>query len=304
MLDVPNILLGITAAVNVGLTWFVYERDRDNPINRLFALFVLFIAFWAFVVLLFRIVDDVSVALFLIKLDYVSALFFAFFFYHFAILFPHSEPPSFTHRVGTVVVAGFVAIVLILPGVLARGIVFHPWGKEVTLEPFAWCLFAIVFLFFFLGGQVRLLLKIQNAQGTERTQIVIIAAAVIAAGLFGMFYNLLLPSPLLQDFRYIWTGPIFTFLFAVVITYSIFRYKLFNPKAAVAELLVFTLMLLLLIRVMLASVPYERWIDGSLLAAVAIVGALLIRSVNSEIRQREVIQQQKEEIERASAEKS
>lgn len=172
------------------------------------------------------------------------------------------------------------------------------------MRPAAWTLFAAAFLFFFVGGQIRLLRKIPGSAGAERTQLTIIASAVIIAGLFGMYYNLLLPSPFLENFQYIWTGPLFTFFFAVVITYAIFRYKLFNPRAALAELLVFTLVLLLLIRALLATAPYDRWLDVILLAAVSVVGAVLIRSVNQEIRQREIIEKQKEAIEQASAEKS
>ncbi len=60
--------------------WFVYERDRRNPINKLFALFVLFIALWALAILLFRVVDSVGAALALIQVSYLAALLLAFFF--------------------------------------------------------------------------------------------------------------------------------------------------------------------------------------------------------------------------------
>jgi len=153
MLDVPNILLGITAAVNVGLTWFVYERSRDNPVNKLFALFVLFVALWALAILWFRITIDVAAALLLIKLSYVFALLLAFCFYRFAILFPPSSPPAATTGARLDILVGLLALALLVPGVLARGIVFHPWGKETTLEPLAWTLFAAMFLLFFLAGR-------------------------------------------------------------------------------------------------------------------------------------------------------
>lgn len=302
--DIPNVLLGVTSAANLVVMWFVYERDRRNPINRLFALFVLFVAAWALAILLFRVVSDPALALLLIELSYVSALFLAFCFYRFASLFPNAAPVSVARQAGEYLVVAAVTVVLLIPASLARGIIIHSWGKEVTLDPFAWTIFAVAFLFFFVGGQVRLLLNIPQAQGTERTQLVIIAATVAVVGLCGMFFNLLLPSPFLEDFRYIWTGPLFTFIFAVVITYAIFRYKLFNPRAALSELLVFALVLLLLVDVMLATGVGERWLDGSLLVAASIVGALLIGSINRDIRQRELIEAQKEAIEQASAEKS
>ena len=304
MLDVPDILLSVASAANLVVVWFVYERDRHNPVNQLFSLFVFFIAVWGLIILLFRSVDNAAAALVLIKLSYVSALLLAFCFYRFALIFPNPVPMSAAHRLGTYVVVIVVSIVLLIPGLLATAISFEPWGKEVALEPVGWGVFAIVFLFFFVGGQLRLLLKVPFAKGAERTQLIVIVATVIIVGICSMFFNLLLPSPFLEEFQYVWTGPLFTFLFAVVITYAIFRYKLFNPRAAISELLVFGLVLVLLVRVLLAGSYGEWWLDISVLAAASVLGALLIGSVRNDTRQREIIEAQKDAIERASAEKS
>lgn len=302
--DIPNVLLGVTSAANLVVMWFVYERGPRNPVNRLFALFVFFIAAWALAILCFRTVTDTAAALLLIKLSYVSALLLAFCFYRFALLFPRIAPISAARRLSEYLVVAAVTAALLVPGVLAEGIRVYSWGKEVALEPAAWSVFAVVFLFFFVSGQVRLLRNVPLARGVERTQLIIIAWTVAVIGLFGIVFNLLLPSPFLENFRYIWTGPLFTFIFAVVITYAIFRYKLFNPQAAVSELLVLALVLVLLVDAMLAASVGERWLDGSLLAAASIVGALLIGSINRDIRQREIIEAQRDSIEQASAEKS
>ena len=89
MLDVPDILLSVASAANLVVVWFVYERDRHNPVNQLFSLFVFFIAVWGLIILLFRSVDNAAAALVLIKLSYVSALLLAFCFYRFALIFPN-----------------------------------------------------------------------------------------------------------------------------------------------------------------------------------------------------------------------
>ncbi|HTR19014.1 MAG TPA: ATP-binding protein [Candidatus Paceibacterota bacterium] len=297
LFQIPDILLAVTAITNTGLIWFVYQRDRDKPVNKLFALFVVFITFWALIILLFRQVDSVPIALYLLKLSYIAALLLAFFFYRFSFLFPKPTPVHRLHTLITTTFVSAVSIYILFPGVLTENVVFHSWGKEVVLEPFAYWLFAASFLFFFLFGQARLLLKIPQASGVERVQLLIIASTVVVAGLFGMYYNLLLPSPFFHDFQYIWSGPVFTFAFAVVITYSIFRFRLFNPRAILAELLVYTLLLFLFIRLILTNVLSDLVINGALLITVAIVGALLIKSVTKEVEQRE-------EIERLSEEKS
>jgi signal transduction histidine kinase len=304
LLDIPDILLGVAIAANLVVVWFVYERDRNNPVNQLFAFFVFFIALWGLVILLFRTVAGDAVDLTLIRLSYISALILALCFYRFALVFPTPAPITRAHRVATDAIVIAVSIGLLIPGFIAREIVAQPWGKQVILNPLGWSIFAAVFLFLFVGGQVRLLMKVPPTKGPERTQLLVIATTVIIVGIFGMVFNLLLPSPFLEDFRYIWAGPLLTFAFAVVMTYAIFRYRLFNARAAVSELLVFALVLVLLIRVLLAGGFGEWWLDASVLAVASVLGALLIGSVNRDIRQRELIEKQKEAIERASAEKS
>jgi signal transduction histidine kinase len=303
-MDIPNVLLGLTAAANLVVVWFVYNRDRTESTNRLFALFTFFIALWALVILFFRVVDNPGIALLLIKLSYIAALILGLCFYHFSIIFPTRVRTSVAHRLATYGTAAGVTLLLLLPGALAEAIVLEPWGKQVILGPIGWSIFAAAFLFFFVGGQVRLLLKIPSATGKVRTQLIVVTSTVIIVGLCGMFFNLLLPSPFIEDFQYIWTGPLFTLLFAVVTTYAIFRYKLFNARAAMSELLVFALVLVLLIRALLAGSSGEWWLDASILAAASVLGALLIASVDKDIRQRETIETQKDAIERASAEKS
>jgi signal transduction histidine kinase len=304
LLDIPDILLGVTSAANLIVVWFVYERDRHNPVNRLFALFACFIALWGLAILLFRIVESGAADLVLIRLSYISALILALCFYRFALMFPTSASIGRTHRIVSDAIVIAVSIALLIPGFIAQAIVVQPWGKQVILNPIGWSVFAAVFLFFFVGGQALLVLKVPPTKGAERTQLLVIATSVIVVGICGMLFNLLLPSPLFENFQYIWTGPLFTFAFAVVITYAIFRYKLFNPRAAISELLVFALALVLFVRVLLAGSFGERWLDTSVLAAASVLGAFLIGSVNREIRQRELIETQKEAIERASAEKS
>jgi hypothetical protein len=43
-----------------------------------------------------------------------------------------------------------------------------------------------------------------------RTLLLMIALSVTIAGLGGIFFNLLLASPFVDDFNYLWTGPPFT----------------------------------------------------------------------------------------------
>lgn len=290
----------VTAIVNTGLTWFIYNRNRASNSNRIFAFFVAFIAFWALIILLFRLTASQSLALVLMNLSYVSALLLAYFYYRFSNLFPREEVEDRTRLRAIQVVTALVAGVILFPGMLTTDVVFHEWGKEVILRPFAYYIFAFSFIFYFVGGTLRLFIKIPRHSGIERLQLWIVSVTVITAGIFGMYFNLYLPSPFFQNFKYIWSGPIFTFFFAVVITYSIFRFKLFNPRAILAEALVYLLLLFLFVRLILTDTLTDLVINGTLLAVVSIVGGLLIRSVTKEVEQREEIEKQERELQIAN----
>lgn len=182
LFELPDILLSTTALVNVGVLWFVYQRDRENPANLFFSFFIAFIAFWALIILLFRLTSSISTALYLMKLSYVSALLLAFFFYKFSYLFPEKEEVGFIWEALPAMLAAFVAGYVLVPGTLALQILQHSWGKEVLLDPLGYALFAIPFLFFFLWGQIRLFIKSVRASGETRVRLAIIAITVTVVG--------------------------------------------------------------------------------------------------------------------------
>ena len=299
MLDFPTIFLFITALANVGLAFYVYWRNPRDAVNTSFTLLVLFLTFWALSIIQFRLVDVSGAALYFMKLSYVSAIMLAASFYYFSIVFPENIRPTVWHRNVTITLAAVMSCLLLLPQFLTKGIIYYSGGKGVLLGTTDYILFATVFILFFVGGHVRLWWKFFHSRASEpkHFQLLFVAAGGTVSGVIGMYYNLFLPSPFLEDFRYIWTGPVFTFFYAVIIIYSIFRYRLFNVKAILAELLVFSLWLFILMRTLLASDTSSQFLDVGLLGITVVIGTLLIRSVDREVAQRELIEEQEHELE-------
>ena len=148
-------------------------------------------------------------------------------------------------------------------------------------------IFAAIFLALFGGGQARLWWKFAQSTGLIRLQLLAVCASVTPIGLLGIYYNLILVSPFFEDFQYIWTGPALTSVFAVIITYSVFRYRLFSTKALIAELLVFVLWLLLFIRLLFSPAGVERLQNSALFLIALPIGVLLLRSVRLEVQTKE-----------------
>jgi signal transduction histidine kinase len=287
MLDLPGTLLATTAVIDFGLALFIYGENRTSRINGSFALFVLFLSGWALAVLAFLATGSDAAAVWYLKLSYVAAALIAGCYYYFSLVFPEGDRPSRGHEA---VVSGgtlLLCLALLIPGFLTGAVTQHAWGREVALDTVPYLVFATTFCVFFIGGQIRLWWKYALATGPVRRQLLAIGASVTPVGLVGMYYNLVLVSPFLQDFRFIWTGPVFTSVFAVVIAYSVFRYQLFTAKAIIAEILVFALWFFVFVRMLLATLPGERIANAVLLAVAVPIGVLLLRSVKIEMRARE-----------------
>jgi hypothetical protein len=142
---------------------------------------------------------------------------------------------------------------LLLPTFQFAGLTVSPQGNEVILYPGAYLCFALIFCFLFLGGLARTWRKWRRSPERAQTQLLVIALSVTVAGLGGMFFNLLLASPFLGNFNYLWTGPLYTTVIAVSIMYAVFRFRLFSAKVIASELLIALLWIFTLLRILLAA---------------------------------------------------
>ncbi|MBI1838906.1 MAG: HAMP domain-containing histidine kinase [Candidatus Colwellbacteria bacterium] len=84
----------------------------------------------------------------------------------------------------------------------------------------------------------------------------------------------------------IW-GPLVTIPFILGVSYATLRRHLFNVKAIVAEILIFTIWIFLLARIFFDATNQARLLDSTLFVFTVVVGIFLMRSVLSEVRQKE-----------------
>jgi signal transduction histidine kinase len=85
-------------------------------------------------------------------------------------------------------------------------------------------------------------------------------------------------------------GNILAAVFPFLLGYSILKYKLFNVRAIISEILVFFIAVVLLIEAILSTSIAETIIKFSVFIIVSVFGYILIRSVYREVSQREKIQ--------------
>lgn len=230
MFDFENIILLLIGLANFGLTLFIFAKNSKSRINISFSFFTFFCFLWTMGIFFYRGTNIDLWSIYLLKSTYISAIFISVSYYYFSIVFPENNPPSFFHKIFIFLPTAVISALMLFPNFLTKEVVYHEWGKEITLGKNEYIIFFLYFILFFIGGLIRSWKKYFSLSGTPRAQLLYIIISVSIAGFFGMIFNLILPSYFLHDFRFIWAGPIFTFLIVIMITYSILRYRLMDIK--------------------------------------------------------------------------
>ena len=240
MFDLQSILLIIVTIANLGLAIFIYFKNRKSQINISFAVFAFFVSLWALSLFLFRIIDILFIATYLMKWSYITALFIGASFYYFSIVFPKNILPSRYQKLLLLIPTSIFFLLLLLPNFLVENIIYHPWGKEIILGKIEYWLFLFYFIGFFIGGLTRGWIKYRKTYGIAKKQLLYVVMSVSIAGFFGMLFNLFLPSPFLKSWQLIWLGPLFTSLIVLAIAYAIIRYRLMDIRVAVKRSTIFS----------------------------------------------------------------
>jgi signal transduction histidine kinase len=150
-----------------------------------------------------------------------------------------------------------------------------------------------------LIGLVSLCIRALKSDGVVRRQLwYVFLGMFFTAGLI-IAFNVILPVAF-GDLRFIPYASLFMLPFIGIISYSIYRHKLFNLKVFAAGTMVFLLAGLTFFEVVFTEELPVLIFRGALLLLVLVAGTQLIRSVMKEIEQREHIEQLAGELKAAN----
>src|SRR3989344_5804932 len=222
----------------------------------------------------------------------------------------------FTHRfiVGTPLplTATFVWIALLLPI-----IIFTPTAQNVSGVDIRDCVAvegnAFVTYYYSLGvlaivsvlASVYLWLrsKTKDSAATRSAKYLAAVGAVLFIGSFistSAVASYLVDVGLVPDFGLEQYGVATMTVFIAILAYATVRYHAFNLKLLAAQALVFSLAILIAAEFLFVTNDINRILVGLTLGLAVIFGYLLVRSVKEEVRQRELIQKQEQELEVAN----
>ncbi|MFI5260685.1 MAG: ATP-binding protein [Candidatus Paceibacteria bacterium] len=292
-------LYAISALVNVVtsivLGILVLSSSSRSRVNQLFFLFALALAVWGSSYFFWQIASDPITAMFWVHMLMAGAIFIPFFDFHFVVRFLGLQQRfRWLVRAGYVV-ALFFSIInwdsLFVSMVVPRdGFQYWPVAGPLFLPFLAIWGFYAVYHVQLLFSRMR-----TSTDPSERAQIryILIGTAIGYVGgctNYFLWYNI----PILPY------GNFLVAIYIIFVAYAILKHGLFSMKVVATEFIVFALWLFVFIRMLLASTAEEQFINGGLLAVLLAVGTLLIRSVDSEVEQREKLQILTKELEQTN----
>ena len=225
-------------------------------------------------------IQEENIARFFAKMACVAVFLTAPFFYNFGVSFLNIEKEK-----KYVLIIWTIAIIFLPFFVIGDAFLStsrHWWGwysKAGPLHPISLIIwYGVLLRFFYLLFKTYFNSK-RLPMLHQQTKLVIISFLILSVA--SIDYA---PKYGADFFPFGWA---FALVGSAILSYTIFKYRLFNLKVAVTTFFTITIWLVFFGRVLLTTNPTQRLVDGSLFVFVVVFGVLLIKSVNKEVAQKE-----------------
>lgn len=173
LFDNINILLLITALLNLLLGAVIFINGYKRKINVVYSLNILAIISWALSMFFYRSAP-IETSLFWCTILYITPTFIASSFLYFTYTFPSQKEKSLVLR--TVIIFGVNLIIVAMvawPGLIIKAVNIRPGEeKEIFFSAYYWFYFLYTSVFFSYGFY-RLFKKYLKGVGIERLQIIL-----------------------------------------------------------------------------------------------------------------------------------
>ena len=285
------VIIYVSAALEIMLGGLVLFSNIKNKVHQLFAIVSIVTAYW--------IVTNSLITLepneFWVKNTYATGILLSpvilLWFIHFINKTKTNLPIIISVLFTTIVL---YVVTLFSDLIIKEVTVSFTGGFNGTFGPI-FPLFALHFIAVSVYILYLVTKAFHHSRGIEKIQYKYIALGLYGFGLIVGIVNFILPL-----FGITFLIPFDSTSSLIFITYmsiAITRHHLFNIKVIAVELATFSLWIFLLIRTILAHTSQDMILDGTLFGISVILGVILIRSVLSELKQREQIERLMRDVE-------
>ncbi len=291
-----GVLTAVLASMSLMLTSSILIHGKRSKNEVFYALIAIFASVWAFglafisnnLILPFVFFKFITIA------TYIAADLAFLSFFWFAIYYPVRTIRSLTLPLVKTVFHGFILLTIIFwPSLIFSSLqVSGPLNERFVFNQshFTYLVYAVFAMSAFYLGELILIRNYRNlGRDFNRNFRSILITGTFFAGSVGFVGNLILPF--FGNF-YAWAlGPIFVILpFFGTSVYLVFKYRFFNIKVIAAELLMLAIWLFIFVKFLSEVAVREQLVDGLLLILIIAFGVFLVRSVLTEIKQKEQLE--------------
>jgi signal transduction histidine kinase len=301
--DLKLLFIGLSILVSIIIAITVLINNKNSATNKTFFAFTLSTIIWGIVNYINSQINfnNEYISLFFLRLNLFLGLSQAFFLFRFFLVYPREEYSKRWWEIFLIYPLVFATAILIFtPYVFSKVISFTVDGhiKEVSNGP-GIALFGMVAISLVFSGLFIIFKKYIKYSGEERTQ-----ARLVLNGSFLMFFliiifNFILPNAY-NNSNYVAYSAVYVIPFLIFTTYSIVKYHLFSLKIIATELITFSLWIFILARALIADSLKEQVINGVLFVIVVVFGISLIKSVRSEVKQKERLEALRLKLEKSN----
>ena len=242
---IRDLFLHAAGFLDVFLGVFVLSKNIKSARNLAFFILALSVAAWSFAVDYFLLTQNIELAYFFIFMVAMSIMFIAISLYHVVLSFIYEDlRVYFKKLILFYCINSLVLIGCFIPNFYIKNIIFHSWGKENVLGIGYYLIYAAFAAFVVYSFYILISSYIKD-HVKNKIQLQYLIYSTIFAFAFGSWFNWVLV--LFGNYRYIWVGPLSSFILVAVTAFSILKQNLLDIRVIIGRSAAYGIVAVLLV---------------------------------------------------------
>jgi len=294
-ISIQSVILIIAVATNFVLASLVYRSNPKGATNWIFSILCVLISLWLLILDLAQSATFIESSLVLTRLSIFIATPMSMMFF----LLAHTLPsPTLRMKPWIIWAFFFVMVATMIVSVSPYAFTTVDTTKFPPQPQTGWgiYLFGLVSEASSFGAVYVLFRRFRKATDDERDQLRLVMQGILLM-LGSITAVIFVPVLLFKRADTVAFAPLFTLIFLGMTAYAIVRHHLFSLKIIATQALVVVLWIILFAKIWVGNTSAEMLTDATVFTASLIIGILLVRSVEREVKQREELERLNTQIE-------